>query len=849
MTSSYEAFSTYPATAPVTSPTRRIDDLTQNVRILLSGTTFSVRVQVSNAPLTGYEHNFVIPEPSWETVATVTAPDAPVDIAQPAKWVRLILDSGSVTGGSIAETQAASDPNTAGVLAAQAAATAANAAAAAALAAANAGLTTSKVLSSDYISATTADPPSAPDGTRGAKRTLDGGQQRLIRTAGAWVPDGTAASLGAGALNERTATSMGLLGDGSDESALFASASGILTSGKLTLNLEGKTIKITPATAYTLPNIRNGTLYFTGSYVAVNLPDGWVARDVTLKTDREYAKAVTSGLVPMITATGFITNGRLENVVIDSVLSTTDGSTRAGYGIFFSGGFKNLTIKNAKTNGFRLPLLLNSTEAAQSSEIYIDGFTGTNTETLLQTNAGTKADTSRAQILGGDIRNLGIKNTAAQQANYFGASYNGRDVIVSEGMDGVNITNIWGERVIERLYYLQNHTNATITNPSALNCPGGKIVGGSGTNTLIWSRNVTVRGLKGRVTEDLGTFRGVSSAIDGMYWCDRITIEDFDIVCDSNATLYTAFQALVTWQGYCTNITIRDGRVRGLNVGLIYFYPQLSLATAGTQLLVDGLTIENVRLTDPVRADNGSAAMWQLARGDVAQVDYDTYLLKTVKVLDCKALDTRWGAASPVPVGFDSNAWLRGLVNIQRIDGLELRGNTCDGFKLSIGFHQWSNVYVNNVITDERMPYVSPRQVHSYQPYVSPGSRLIWYSATEELTMNVMGTGAAIINPFTNATYSFKGTYSLTASGGEVTQVALTTGGNGFAELWTASGEYLRAWVTPTSTTSITASTNAATTAGTGKVSLTTTANSLYIRNLIASAQEVTITVNGRYKV
>ncbi|MFC3834803.1 MULTISPECIES: right-handed parallel beta-helix repeat-containing protein [Deinococcus] len=42
-----------------------------------------------------------------------------------------------------------------------------------------------------YVSATTADPPAAPNGTRGARRTVAGGLQRLIRTAGAWVPEGT----------------------------------------------------------------------------------------------------------------------------------------------------------------------------------------------------------------------------------------------------------------------------------------------------------------------------------------------------------------------------------------------------------------------------------------------------------------------------------------------------------------------------------------------------------------------------------------------------------------------------------------------------------------------------------
>lgn len=102
---SYEAFSAYPVTGPLTGPTRRIDDLTRNVRVILSGTAFSVRVQVSNAPITGYEHTFTVPELSWETAVTLTSPDAPYSVPMPARWVRLIVDSGTVTGGSVAESR------------------------------------------------------------------------------------------------------------------------------------------------------------------------------------------------------------------------------------------------------------------------------------------------------------------------------------------------------------------------------------------------------------------------------------------------------------------------------------------------------------------------------------------------------------------------------------------------------------------------------------------------------------------------------------------------------------------------------------------------------------------------
>ncbi|WP_412027927.1 hypothetical protein [Deinococcus yunweiensis] len=43
-----------------------------------------------------------------------------------------------------------------------------------------------------YVSETTADPPAAPDGTKGAKRLEDGSFQRLVRMAGVWVTAGAA---------------------------------------------------------------------------------------------------------------------------------------------------------------------------------------------------------------------------------------------------------------------------------------------------------------------------------------------------------------------------------------------------------------------------------------------------------------------------------------------------------------------------------------------------------------------------------------------------------------------------------------------------------------------------------
>lgn len=100
----YPAFATFPAGPGTVGPTRIVDATARRVRVTLSG-TFSVRVQISNAQSTTVpEHLFVPPEASWETVATLSAPDVPLDIQQPVRYVRPVVDSGSVTGGNIDTT-------------------------------------------------------------------------------------------------------------------------------------------------------------------------------------------------------------------------------------------------------------------------------------------------------------------------------------------------------------------------------------------------------------------------------------------------------------------------------------------------------------------------------------------------------------------------------------------------------------------------------------------------------------------------------------------------------------------------------------------------------------------------
>jgi hypothetical protein len=103
-----------------------------------------------------------------------------------------------------------------------------------------------------YISETTADPPAAPDGSKGAKRIDDGSWQRLERVGGVWV-----------------AVGVPLLGRGSNREVLtswYSTIEAALSSGAKTVLLDDDK---TPTTTVSVPAgvhllDRGGSLTFTG---------------------------------------------------------------------------------------------------------------------------------------------------------------------------------------------------------------------------------------------------------------------------------------------------------------------------------------------------------------------------------------------------------------------------------------------------------------------------------------------------------------------------------------------------------------------------------------------------------
>jgi hypothetical protein len=104
---SYPAINLYPVTGPVIGPTRALNDQATGVKVTLSGPDFSARIQVSNAVSDGRkpDHLFVPEETSWDTVATLGPTDPPENISGPVRYCRVILDSGTLTGGNIAESK------------------------------------------------------------------------------------------------------------------------------------------------------------------------------------------------------------------------------------------------------------------------------------------------------------------------------------------------------------------------------------------------------------------------------------------------------------------------------------------------------------------------------------------------------------------------------------------------------------------------------------------------------------------------------------------------------------------------------------------------------------------------
>lgn len=104
---SYPVFNSFPATGPQTSPVRVMSDRATAVKVTLAGSTFTARIEVSNAtrPDTVPEHLFIPPADTFDSVGTVLAGDPPTDLMGPVRYIRIVLLDGTLTGGNIAESR------------------------------------------------------------------------------------------------------------------------------------------------------------------------------------------------------------------------------------------------------------------------------------------------------------------------------------------------------------------------------------------------------------------------------------------------------------------------------------------------------------------------------------------------------------------------------------------------------------------------------------------------------------------------------------------------------------------------------------------------------------------------
>ena len=146
---SYRAFDVFPVTAGATSPIRYTPQAENggSARVTLTGAAFSARVQISNDRATGgaspifnptggtqtvTDALFVPDIASWVTIGTLTQNDLPLTLFSPLRYVRILLDSGTVLGGEIQEDETRGPPADARTLAlaTQAGTVAGNAAAA-----------------------------------------------------------------------------------------------------------------------------------------------------------------------------------------------------------------------------------------------------------------------------------------------------------------------------------------------------------------------------------------------------------------------------------------------------------------------------------------------------------------------------------------------------------------------------------------------------------------------------------------------------------------------------------------------------------------------------------------------
>lgn len=109
----YNAFLRFPVTGPVTGPPIPTPEA-RIVRVLLAGPGFSARVQVSNAqPESGNPALFLPPESSWVAAGTLGPGNGILDLHAPVRWVRVVLDGGTLSSGTVEEDTRARGDNAA----------------------------------------------------------------------------------------------------------------------------------------------------------------------------------------------------------------------------------------------------------------------------------------------------------------------------------------------------------------------------------------------------------------------------------------------------------------------------------------------------------------------------------------------------------------------------------------------------------------------------------------------------------------------------------------------------------------------------------------------------------------
>jgi len=391
---------------------------------------------------------------------------------------------------------------------------------------------------------------------------------------------------------------------------------------------------------------------FTMSHVKI------VSKNTYTKTDTNFK--------PLIKATSTIDNVTLENVVFDSVLSASDGTVRASVAVSL-GAVTNLKLRDITVNGYRYGIQTNGL----SNGINGNNLNFYNVELPLYMRGSDPQvqDSNYAKNI--EFSQVTHINTQVQSQNYFKQA--GSDTFLFEKCDTVTINDVIAEYPVERTAYFSACKNAVVSDWNLKNAIGIKFVGASNTAipVEIIANNCKVSNV--HITVDDATLTQQVHVAE-FYWAKDLSVKGCTLNGSSIASV------IVSTRHYVENLTIEENYGDNLKRGMFeYQYvgaidnpdPTPDIAAGNYTAGVKGLTIRKNTVKNSNTLDYDVIKLSDAAPPSAGTYRYQDLIIEDNTIIN--PVDDNGIQAS--------GNFCKGLINIDSVSGLRMKGNKIVGHK------------------------------------------------------------------------------------------------------------------------------------------------------------------------